>query len=142
MLHANFCSQLFLDCSSCIKCLFVICVVFILSGTPINHPLSCLYAIFLIASFDKCTFVDRFPCFFKGTNLSMILSISYFRMFLHSNLKVLFLNMLFQSGFVKYFLISVYLHVWKFLLYYYLFIYYIIYFYLLLSDFTLMSKCI
>ena len=24
--------------------------------------------------FDKCFFLDRFPCFFKVTNLSMILS--------------------------------------------------------------------
>ena len=53
-------------------CHLDICVVFILSGTHINRPHS-LYASFIIASFEKCFFLDRFPCFFKGTNWSMIL---------------------------------------------------------------------
>ena len=53
---------------SCIKCLFVIYVVFILSGMPINPPHSLLIRYFIKDSFDKCFFLDCFPCFFKGTN--------------------------------------------------------------------------
>ena len=49
-----------------------------------------------------------FLFFFKGTNLSIIISITYFRMFQHS-IEVLFLIMLLQSSFVKYFLISLYI---------------------------------
>ena len=49
-------------------------------------------------------FLSRpFSLFFMGTNLSMILSISYFRIFQHS-IVVLFISMLFQSSFAKYFL--------------------------------------
>ena len=46
---------------------------------------------------------------------------------------VLFLSVLFQSSFAKYFFISLYLPLCKFLLYVFLF---------LLSDVSLMSKCI
>ena len=117
--HSFFRLSNFID--SCIRCLFVICVVFVLSGTPINPPHSLLVRLFL----------DRLPCFFNGTNLSMIFSISYFRMFQHL-IAVLFLSMLFQSSFAKYFPISLYLPLWKFLLY----------FSFVLSGFALMSKCI
>ena len=37
-----------------------------------------------MASFDKCFFFDRFPCFFKGTNFSTMQSISLFKIFQHS----------------------------------------------------------
>ena len=50
---------------SCIRCLFVISAVFILSGTAINPPHSLLVHYFLIASFDKCFFLNCFPCFLR-----------------------------------------------------------------------------
>ena len=68
MLHANFCLQLLLDCLisfvAALSASLEICVVLILSGTPINPPHSLLVRYFL-TSFDKCVFVDRLPCFSK-----------------------------------------------------------------------------
>ena len=58
---------------SCIKCIFVICVVFIISDTRINPPLSVLFFIRLI----------------NGT-FNLILSM------FHYSIPVLLLNMLFQ----------------------------------------------
>ena len=111
---------------SCIKCLFVICVVFILSGKPINLPHS------LLCYFSNSFFWQVFLSRPFSLYWSMILSVLYFRMFQHS-IALLFLSMLFQSSFAKYFRISLYLPLWKFLLYCFLF---------LLFDFTLMSKYI
>ena len=48
---------------SCIKRLFVLYVVFTLSGMHIYPPYRLL--LFPIAYFDKCFFLDRFPCFFQ-----------------------------------------------------------------------------
>ena len=53
----------------------------------------------------------------------MILSFTYFSMSQHS-IAVLFLSMLFQSRFAKYFLVALYLPLWKFLLYFYVFLFY------------------
>ena len=39
----------------------------------------CLYGIFLITSFDKCFCFDCFPCFFKETKQSMMISISHLK---------------------------------------------------------------
>ena len=85
-----------------------------------------------MASFDKCFFFDRFPCFFKGTNLSTTQSISVFKIFQHS-VAVLFFSVLFQSIFAKYSLMSLYLPLWNFFLYL---------IFLFRSPFTLMIKCI
>ena len=69
-----------------------------------------------MASFDKCFFFDRFPCFFKGTNCSTMQSISLFKIFQHY-VAVLFSSVLFQSIFAKCFLMSLYLPLWKLFLY-------------------------
>ena len=97
---------------SSIKCHFVICVVFILSGTPINPQYGFACTLFyLISSFDKCFFLDCFPYFFKGTNCSTILSLSYFRMFQHT-VAVLVLSIFPQSSYAKYFLIYLYIYLY------------------------------
>ena len=85
-----------------------------------------------MASFDKCFFFVRFPCFFKGTHFSTMQSISLFKIFKHS-VAVLFSGVLFQSIFAKYFLLSLYLPLWKFFLYR---------IFLFCSPFTLMIICI
>ena len=60
------------------KCLFVDCVVFNLSGTPINPPHSLVVRFFLIATFDKCFFLARFPYFPRAKLFNDTLSfISY-----------------------------------------------------------------
>ena len=53
-----------------------------------------------MASFDKCFFFDRFPYFFKTTNLSMMQSISLFKIFQHS-VVVLVFSVIYQSIFAK-----------------------------------------
>ena len=90
---------------------------------------NCIRVVYLM-NMTNVSFLERFLCFLMG-NWSMILSISYCRKFQHL-VVVLSLSMLFQSSFVKYFLTSLCLPLWKFILY----------FLFALSDFTLMSKCI
>ena len=104
---------------SCIKCLFVICVVFIISGTSINPPQSLLLHYFSNSLFRQ-VFLDRFPCFFKVTNLSMILSISYFRVFQH-NIKLRSYSSACYSNLVLLSIFS-YLPLWKFLLCFYFYL--------------------
>ena len=64
-----------------------------------------------------CFFMDLFPCFLNGTNLSVMPSIPYFKQVQHYA-AVLFFSKLFQSIFPKYVLISLYLPLLKFLLLY------------------------
>ena len=80
----------------------------------------CLWAIFLIASFDRCFFLDLFPCFFHGTNFSIMPSISYFKQVQHS-VAVLFFSNLFQSIFARFVLISLYLPLLKLFLHCFLY---------------------
>ena len=84
----------------------------------------CLYAIFLIAYFDKCFFLDRFPCFFKGTNC------------INDTLNYIFKNVpTFNCSLIPQ-------HVILFNLYIYFCGSFSCIFLFVLSDFTLMSKCI
>ena len=80
-----------------------------------NFHIICLYLIYLMASFDKCLFLDRFPVF-EGTSLSTVQSISLFKIFKHS-VAVLFFRELFQSNFATYFLMSLYHSLWNCFLY-------------------------
>ena len=66
---------------------------------------SVFYLIFLKASFDRCFFLDRFPCFFIGTYLSITLSSSLLKMVQHY-VAVLFFMLSFQSICATLFLIS------------------------------------
>ena len=70
---------------------------------------------FIIASFDRCFFLNLFPCFLNGTNFAITPSISHFKQVQHS-VADLFFSKLFESIFARNFLISVYLPLLKFLL--------------------------
>ena len=77
---------------------------------------------FLIASFDRCFFLDLYPCFLNGTNLSVMPEISSFKQVQHS-VAILFFSKILQSIFARYILISLYLPLLKFLLHCFLYVF-------------------
>ena len=114
---------------SLVKCFFINGIVFFTYSMSICLLHHLLVLDFLMASFDKCFFFDRFPCFFQGA--STMQSISRFTIAQHS-VAVLFSSVLFQSIFAKYFVMSLYIRLW---------IYFLYRVFRFRSPFTLMIKC-
>ena len=106
-----FITCLFVTVTVFITCLFVTVTVLIVSNTPIHFPHNLLIIMFLIASFEFLP--GAFPCLFPGKK-----SINRFHMIIVPAFYLcLILSMLLKSIFPQYFLISIYLFLWKFLMY-------------------------
>ena len=105
ILPANLCSKRLLDCLISVVARISASLYFVQSSTfpmclYIPHS-SCLTAIFIIASFDRCFFLFVFPYFRNGANLSVIPLISSFKHVPHY-VAVMFFSKLFQIIFTRY----------------------------------------
>ena len=60
---------------------------------------------FFNSLFDRCFFLETFPCFLNGTNLSIMPSVSYFKQVQHY-VAVLYFSKLFQLIFARYVLVT------------------------------------